>query len=167
MTLKIRILLLIFLSIVGLFALNYYSDDALEEANSTYIADSSVATYQNSWLALMDQEFDAKVLPFDPEDGAIKFFDIWDPEFSSTDDLDQNVLHLAIDDGNVEDAQEMLETIFEDALSEDQISFAMVYDQRGFQLFCGAGLYLAGVDPCSASAQPDFFLNFKDISGLH
>ena len=55
MTLKIRILLLIFLSIVALFALNYYSDDALEEANSTYIADSSVATYQNSWLALMDQ----------------------------------------------------------------------------------------------------------------
>ena len=161
MTLKIRILLLIFLSIVGLFALNYYSDDALEEANNSYIADSSVATYQNSWLALMDQEFDAKVLPFDPEDGAIKFFDIWDPEFSSTDDLDQNALHLAIDDGNVEDAQEMLETIFEDALSEDQISFAMVYDQRGFQLFCGAGLYLAGVDPCSASAQPDFFLNFR------
>ena len=97
MTLKIRILLLIFLSIVGLFALNYYSDDALEEANNSYIADSSVATYQNSWLALMDQEFDAKVLPFDPEDGAIKFFDIWDPEFSSTDDLDQNALHLAID----------------------------------------------------------------------
>ncbi|MEK9653329.1 MAG: SpoIIE family protein phosphatase [Betaproteobacteria bacterium] len=162
MTLKLRILGLILLSMLGLFALNYYSDKSLEEANRAYISDSSISTYQNSWSSLMDQEFDSRVLPFDPLDGAEEFIDFWDPEFTDeSDGEDLNPLHDSIIQGRVEETQELLEGMFEDALMEDQISFVMVYDRRGMQLFCGAGLYLAGVDPCSASAQPDFFLNFR------
>jgi len=162
MTLKLRILGLILLSILGLFALNYYSDKTLEDANRSYISEASLDTFQNSWFALMDQEFDARVLPFDLMDGATQYVDFWDAAFNDSGDTEEiNPLHFSIVQGRVEVTQALLEGIFEDPLMEDQISFAMVYDKRGMQLFCGAGLYLAGVDPCSASAQPDFFLNFK------
>ena len=50
--------------------------------------------------------------------------------------------------------------IFSDAIFEEQITFAVAYDRRGLQLYCESSLYVVGIDPCSQSAQPDYFLNF-------
>ena len=43
---------------------------------------------------------------------------------------------------------------------EDQITFAVAYDDRGLQLYCESSLYVVGVDPCAETAQPDYFLKF-------
>jgi serine phosphatase RsbU (regulator of sigma subunit) len=54
-----------------------------------------------------------------------------------------------------------MSSIFANDLESEQLTFAVAYDNRGLQLYCESGPYVIGVDPCSESASPDYFLNFR------
>ena len=109
----------------------------------------------------MDTQFVSNLLTFDPLDGSERNASFWEADtdaFGGTDDT--NPLLASISDKDAETAASLFEQVFSDPIMEDQITFAVAYDDRGLQLYCESSLYVVGVDPCAETAQPDYFLKF-------
>ena len=72
-----------------------------------------------------------------------------------------NPLFDALESKNGDAVSDLMSSIFANDLEAEQLTFAIAYDNRGLQLYCESGPYVIGVDPCSESASPDYFLNFR------
>ena len=72
-----------------------------------------------------------------------------------------NPLFDALESKNGDAVTNLMSSIFANDLESEQLTFAVAYDNRGLQLYCESGPYVIGVDPCSESASPDYFLNFR------
>ena len=161
MTIKSKMLLIILLGIGGLFLANFYSSVQLNSAYKEYSSEESLTAHSSAWLSNMDTQFVSNLLTFDPLDGSERNASFWDPgldAFAGTDDT--NPLFASINGKDAETAASPFEQVFSDPIMEEQITFAVAYDNRGLQLYCESSLYLVGVDPCAETAQPDYFLKF-------
>ena len=161
MTIKIKMLLIILLGIGGLFLANFYSSVQLNAAYKQYSSEESLTAHSSAWFSNMDTQFVSNLLTFDPLDGSERNASFWEADtdaFGGTDDT--NPLLASISDKDAETAASLFEQVFSDPIMEDQITFAVAYDDRGLQLYCESSLYVVGVDPCAETAQPDYFLKF-------
>jgi serine phosphatase RsbU (regulator of sigma subunit) len=111
----------------------------------------------------MDIEFKDKLLVYDPTVGAYENTLFW--EHSAVDPFERgdnsNPLFDALESKNGDAVTDLMSSIFANDLESEQLTFAVAYDNRGLQLYCESGPYVIGVDPCSESASPDYFLNFR------
>ncbi len=161
MTIKSKITLIILIGITCLFSANFLSTNQLNQANREYSSEESLTAHKSAWFSNMDIQFENKLLTFDPMDGAFDIVDYWNPSMDAfLGSAEANPLHLAFEQKDGESVEQLLSDVFGDAIEEEQITFAIAYDQRGLQLYCESSLYVVGVDPCSEMAQPDYFLNF-------
>ncbi len=161
MTIKSKMLLIILLGIGGLFLANFYSSVQLNAAYKQYSSEESLTAHSSAWFSNMDTQFVSNLLTFDPIDGSERNASFWEAgsdAFGGTDDT--NPLLASISDKDAETAASLFEQVFSDPIMEDQITFAVAYDDRGLQLYCESSLYVVGVDPCAETAQPDYFLKF-------
>lgn len=161
MTIKSKMLLIILLGIGGLFLANFYSSVQLNAAYKQYSSEESLTAHSSAWFSNMDTQFVSNLLTFDPLDGSERNASFWEADtdaFGGTDDT--NPLLASISDKDAETAASLFEQVFSDPIMEDQITFAVAYDDRGLQLYCESSLYVVGVDPCAETAQPDYFLKF-------
>lgn len=161
MTIKSKMLLIILLGIGGLFLANFYSSVQLNAAYKQYSSEESLTAHSSAWFSNMDTQFVSNLLTFDPLDGSERNASFWEAgsdAFGGTNDT--NPLLTSISDKDAETAASLFEQVFSDPIMEDQITFAVAYDDRGLQLYCESSLYVVGVDPCAETAQPDYFLKF-------
>ena len=161
MTIKTKMLLIILLGIGGLFFANFYSSVQLNAAYKQYSSEESLTAHSSAWFSNMDTQFVSNLLTFDPIDGSERNASFWEVDtdaFGGAEDI--NPLLASISDKDAETAASLFEQVFSDPIMEDQITFAVAYDDRGLQLYCESSLYVVGVDPCAETAQPDYFLKF-------
>ena len=161
MTIKSKMLLIILLGIGGLFLANFYSSVQLNSAYKQYSSEESLTAHSSAWFSNMDTQFVSNLLTFDPLDGSERNANFWEAGFDAFGGTgDTNPLLASISDKDAETAASLFEQVFSDPIMEDQITFAVAYDDRGLQLYCESSLYVVGVDPCAETAQPDYFLKF-------
>lgn len=165
MKIKTRIIGVFVLGVAVLFGASFFSIEELNTSNRDYSAQESLTAHGSAWTSNMDQQFSDKLLVFDPRDGTYENIDLWDPSvdpFTDKDDGNPLVNALAEKDGLI--VEGLMASVFTDIIESDQLTFAIVYDNRGLQLYCESSLYVVGVDPCAESASPDYFLNFSAFS---
>lgn len=163
MKIKTRIIGIIVFGITCLFVASFIASQQLNKANREYSAQESIIAHSSAWTSNMDIEFKDKLLVYDPTAGAYENIPFWD--HSSVDPFERgdnsNPLFDALESKNGDAVSDLMSSIFANDLEAEQLTFAIAYDNRGLQLYCESGPYVIGVDPCSESASPDYFLNFR------
>ena len=163
MKIKTRIIGIIVFGITCLFVASFIASQELNKANREYSAQESIIAHSSAWTSNMDIEFKDKLLVYDPTVGAYENIPFWD--HSSVDPFERgdnsNPLFDALESKNGDAVTNLMSSIFANDLESEQLTFAVAYDNRGLQLYCESGPYVIGVDPCSESASPDYFLNFR------
>ena len=163
MKIKTRIIGIIVFGITCLFAASFIASQQLNKANREYSAQESIIAHSSAWTSNMDIEFKDKLLVYDPTVGAYENTLFW--EHSAVDPFERgdksNPLFDALESKNGDAVTDLMSSIFANDLESEQLTFAVAYDNRGLQLYCESGPYVIGVDPCSESASPDYFLNFR------
>lgn len=163
MKIKTRIIGIIVFGITCLFVASFIASQELNKANREYSAQESIIAHSSAWTSNMDIEFKDKLLVYDPTVGAYENIPFWD--HSSVDPFERgdnsNPLFDALESKNGDAVSDLMSSIFANDLESEQLTFAIAYDNRGLQLYCESGPYVIGVDPCSESASPDYFLNFR------
>ena len=162
MKIKTRIIGLIMIGILSLFGASFYSAQELNSANRDYSAQESIIAHSSAWLSNMDVEFTDSLFVYDPLYGAEKNLQYWD--YTSEDPFasghPDNPLFEAFQAKDGDSIYDLLSYVFLGPIESEQLTFAIAYDNRGLQLYCESSLFVIGVDPCSESASPDYFLNF-------
>ena len=134
----------------------------MNTANREYSAQESIIAHSSAWTSNMDVEFTEKLFVYDPAYGSEKNVAFWD--YSSDDPFETgepgNPLFKAFERKDGDKIYELLSSVFSGPIEAEQLTFAIAYDKRGLQLYCESSLFVIGVDPCSESASPDYFLNF-------
>ena len=163
MKIKTRIIGIIVFGITCLFVASFIASQELNKANREYSAQESIIAHSSAWTSNMDIEFKDKLLVYDPTVGAYENTLFW--EHSAVDPFERgdnsNPLFDALESKNGDAITDLMSSIFANDLESEQLTFAVAYDNRGLQLYCESGPYVIGVDPCSESASPDYFLNFR------
>ena len=163
MKIKTRIIGIIVFGITCLFVASFIASQELNKANREYSAQESIIAHSSAWTSNMDIEFKDKLLVYDPTVGAYENTLFW--EHSAVDPFERgdnsNPLFDALESKNGDVVTDLMSSIFANDLESEQLTFAVAYDNRGLQLYCESGPYVIGVDPCSESASPDYFLNFR------
>ena len=163
MKIKTRIIGIIVFGITCLFIASFIASQELNKANREYSAQESIIAHSSAWTSNMDIEFKDKLLVYDPTVGAYENTLFW--EHSAVDPFERgdnsNPLFDALESKNGDAVTDLMSSIFANDLESEQLTFAVAYDNRGLQLYCESGPYVIGVDPCSESASPDYFLNFR------
>ena len=163
MKIKTRIIGIIVFGITCLFVASFIASQVLNKANREYSAQESIIAHSSAWTSNMDIEFKDKLLVYDPTVGAYENTLFW--EHSAVDPFERgdnsNPLFDALESKNGDAVTDLMSSIFANDLESEQLTFAVAYDNRGLQLYCESGPYVIGVDPCSESASPDYFLNFR------
>ena len=163
MKIKTRIIGIIVFGITCLFVASFIASQELNKANREYSAQESIIAHSSAWTSNMDIEFKDKLLVYDPTVGAYENTLFW--EHSAVDPFEKgdnsNPLFDALESKNGDVVTDLMSSIFANDLESEQLTFAVAYDNRGLQLYCESGPYVIGVDPCSESASPDYFLNFR------
>lgn len=162
MKIKTKIIGIIVFGITVLFGVSFYSAQEINSANREYSAQESIMAHSSAWTSNMDVEFTDKLYVYDPLLGTDENIAYWN--YSSEDpfgtgDL-RNPLHKAFVEKDGVTVSDLLSSVFLSPIETEQLTFAVAYDNRGLQLFCESSLYVIGIDPCSESASPDYFLNF-------
>jgi len=162
MKIKTRIIGIIMIGIFSLFGASFYAAQEQNSANRDYSAQESIIAHSSAWISNMDVEFTDKLYVYDPLYGSEQNIAFWD--FSSedpflTEDLG-NPLFSAFAEKDGDKVFDLLSSVFLGPIESEQLTFAIAYDNRGLQLYCESSLFVIGVDPCSESASPDYFLNF-------
>ena len=162
MKIKTRLIGLIMIGILSLFGASFYSAQELNSANRDYSAQESIIAHSSAWISNMDVEFTDKLYVYDPLYGGEQNVQFWD--YSSEDPFltgdPGNPLFLAFQEKDGDSIYDLLSHVFLGPIESEQLTFAIAYDNRGLQLYCESSLFVIGVDPCSESASPDYFLNF-------
>ena len=162
MKIKTRLIGLIMIGILSLFGASFYSAQELNSANRDYSAQESIIAHSSAWISNMDVEFTDKLYVYDPLYGGEQNVQFWD--YSSEDPFltgdPNNPLFLAFQEKDGDSIYDLLSHVFLGPIESEQLTFAIAYDNRGLQLYCESSLFVIGVDPCSESASPDYFLNF-------
>ena len=162
MKIKTRLIGLIMIGILSLFGASFYSAQELNSANRDYSAQESIIAHSSAWISNMDVEFTDKLYVYDPIYGGEQNVQFWD--YSSEDPFltgdPDNPLFLAFQEKDGDSIYDLLSHVFLGPIESEQLTFAIAYDNRGLQLYCESSLFVIGVDPCSESASPDYFLNF-------
>ena len=162
MKIKTRIIGLIMIGILSLFGASFYSAQELNSANRDYSAQESIIAHSSAWLSNMDVEFTDSLFVYDPLYGAEQNLQYWDytAEDPFASGFPGNPLFEAFQAKDGDSIYDLLSYVFLGPIESEQLTFAIAYDNRGLQLYCESSLFVIGVDPCSESASPDYFLNF-------
>ena len=155
MSIKARIILLsLFGNVVigAIFFVLYEYQDKQKEATSI---ESSATVYGQAWRTVLNDTFASSLGLFHPQSGDPDKTAIWVEAI----DIEGEAFDLTAAVGNTPDREmiwDALDLFFEDAFVWGEISFAMVFDEKGNSLYCGTAEEGYGVDPCEENARPDF-----------
>jgi len=164
MSIRNKLLTLLIAGFAVLLSIFFASTQTLNSAAKNFTSDSLAQTYSAAWLSASDAQFERSVEQFDPELGAPEIVRYWDAYENAFDNRgEENPLIEALQSDRPDLAVDYFDTIFAEAVDLEQISFVMVYNPNGRQVYCLSGLFLHGADPCGNSARPDFFLNFDSF----
>lgn len=164
MSIRNKLLTLLIAGFAVLLSIFFASTQTLNSAAKNFTSDSLAQTYSAAWLSASDAQFERSVEQFDPELGAPEIVRYWDAYENAFDNGgEENPLIEALQSDRPDLAVDYFDTIFAEAVDLEQISFVMVYNPNGRQVYCLSGLFLHGADPCGNSARPDFFLNFDSF----
>ncbi len=134
----------------------------MNTANREYSAQESIIAHSSAWTSNMDVEFTEKLFVYDPAYGSEENVAFWDYSYDDPFETGElgNPLFRAFERKDGDKIYELLSSVFSGPIEAEQLTFAIAYDKRGLQLYCESSLFVIGVDPCSESASPDYFLNF-------
>ncbi|MEK9990397.1 MAG: hypothetical protein VW642_11750, partial [Halieaceae bacterium] len=155
MSIKIRIIVLSLLgnlAIGGIFFVLYDYQDKQKEAASI---ESSATIYGQAWRTVLNDTFSSSLGLFHPQSGDPAKAAIWAEEV----DIDGELFDLtanAASEVERETIGDFLDIFFEEAFGWGELSFAMVFDEKGRSLYCGTAEEGYGVDPCAENARADF-----------
>lgn len=155
MSIKARIILLSLFGniVIGaiFFALYDYQDNQ-KEASSI---ESSATIYGQAWRTVLNDTFSSSLGLFHPQSGDPEKTAIWSEEV----DIDEGSFDLIASIAGGSDQEQIanaLDVFLEEAFIWGELSFAMVFDEKGNRLYCGTAAEGYGVDPCEENAGPDF-----------
>ena len=155
MSIKARIIALSLLgnlSIGAIFFALYDYQDKQKEASSI---ESSATIYAQAWRTVLNDTFISSLGLFHPQSGDPEKIGIWTEPV----DIEGEVfdLPLVVANRSVQGTiADPLDVFFGEAFAWGEISFAMVFDDKGNRLYCGTAEEEYGVDPCDANARPGF-----------
>ena len=169
----IRLQLLLFgvignLLVAAIFVFSFgYRENIQQESSS----ESLLTLYDAAWYQTYNNSFES-MSKWQPVFGANASY--WEPdseiymdEVASSGNYTNPFLDT-ISAKRIGDAQYIIELFFEEELDFGYLSYVMAYFPTGERIYCGSALDLSGIDPCSPTARPDFFVNIdsflKDVS---
>jgi signal transduction histidine kinase/CheY-like chemotaxis protein len=169
----IRLQLLLFgvignLLVAAIFVFSFgYRENIQQESSS----ESLLTLYDAAWYQTYNNSFES-MSKWQPVFGANASY--WQPdseiymdEVASSGNYTNPFLDT-ISAKRIGDAQYIIELFFEEELDFGYLSYVMAYFPTGERIYCGSALDLSGIDPCSPTARPDFFVNIdsflKDVS---
>ncbi|MDA0762571.1 MAG: hypothetical protein O2949_13135, partial [Proteobacteria bacterium] len=155
MSIKARIILLSLFGniVIGaiFFALYEYQDEQ-KEASSI---ESSATIYGQAWRTVLNDTFSSSLGLFHPQSGDPAKSALW----TEAVDIDGELFELpsaVTTELGKETIPASMDIFLEEAFVWGELSFAMVFDEKGNRLYCGTAGEGYGVDPCEESAAPDF-----------
>ena len=155
MSIKARIILLsLFGNIVigAIFFVLYEYQDKQKEASTI---ESSATIYGQAWRTVLNDTFSSSLGLFHPQSGDPYKAALW----AEAVDIDGEFFDLPVavtTESGRETVADSLDLLLEEAFVWGELSFAMVFDEKGYLLYCGTAAEGYGVDPCAESARPDF-----------
>ena len=155
MSIKARIILLsLFGNIVigAIFFVLYDYQDKQKEASTI---ESSATIYGQAWRTVLNDTFSSSLGLFHPQSGDPDKAALW----AEAVDIDGEFFDLPVavtTESGRETVADSLDLLLEEAFVWGELSFAMVFDEKGYLLYCGTAAEGYGVDPCAESARPDF-----------
>ena len=155
MSIKARIILLsLFGNIVigAIFFVLYEYQDKQKEASTI---ESSATIYGQAWRTVLNDTFSSSLGLFHPQSGDPDKAALW----AEAVDIDGEFFDLPVavtTESGRETVADSLDLLLEEAFVWGELSFAMVFDEKGYLLYCGTAAEGYGVDPCAESARPDF-----------
>ena len=155
MSIKARIILLsLFGNIVigAIFFVLYEYQDKQKEASTI---ESSATIYGQAWRTVLNDTFSSSLGLFHPQSGDPDKAALW----AEAVDIDGEFFDLPVavtTESGRETVADSLDLLLEEAFVWGELSFAMVFDEKGYLRYCGTAAEGYGVDPCAESARPDF-----------
>ena len=169
----IRLQLLLFgvignLLVAAIFVFSFGYRENIQQESSN---ESLLTLYDAAWYQTYNNSFES-MSKWQPVFGANASY--WQPdseiymdEVASSGNYTNPFLDT-ISAKRIGDAQYIIELFFEEELDFGYLSYVMAYFPTGERIYCGSALDLSGIDPCSPTARPDFFVNIdsflKDVS---
>jgi class 3 adenylate cyclase len=155
MSIKARIILLsLFGNIVvgAIFFVLYDYQDKQKEATTI---ESSATIYGQAWRTVLNDTFSSSLGLFHPQSGDPVKSALWTQAVEIDGELFELPSAVTTDLGK-ESISASMDIFLEEAFVWGELSFAMVFDEKGNRLYCGTAAEGYGVDPCEESAAPDF-----------
>ena len=160
MPIRLQLLLFGVLGNVLVAAIFIFSFDYRENIQEDSSNESLLTLYESAWYQTYNKSFDvmSKWLPVTGENASYweEDSEIFLDEVAPS-NIFTNPLLDTISADRIGDAQYLIELFFEEELDYGNLSYVMAYKPTGQRIYCGSGLDLLGVDPCSPAARPDFF----------
>ena len=120
---------------------------AYNEINTLLFASSWTGKSEESWSRYLDR--------FNPEGFSEEYDGVFEPDSDIS--VEPGFIFKSIVSGDYANAKVALDDLFFFVLEDQRLTFVMVYDLAGEQIYCGyAKDFPGGVDPCSATAKTDF-----------
>ena len=111
--------------------------------------------YSSSWTGKSEQSWNRYLDRFNPDGFSEEYDGVFTPESEVS--AQRGVIYNSILSGSYAEAAAALQEYFFFELEDQRLSFVVVYDLAGEQIYCGyARDFSRGVDPCSDSVSADF-----------
>ncbi|MDG2460766.1 MAG: adenylate/guanylate cyclase domain-containing protein [Luminiphilus sp.] len=155
MSIKARIILLSLFGNIAIGAIFFALSDYQDSQKETSSIESSATIYGQAWRTVLNDTFSSSLGLFHPQSGDPDKAALW----AEAVDIDGKFFDLPVAVTTVlgrETIADSLDVLLEEAFIWGELSFAMVFDEKGNSLYCGTAAEGYGVDPCEESARPDF-----------
>ena len=157
--------LIVVMGVVGaLTAAMVTREQMLDVAESQKESFNSINTklYASAWTNKSEQSWQDYLDQYNPDGFSEDYEGIFTPDSDVS--VEPGFIYNSIVAGAYDDAYTALDDLFYFELEDQRLSFVMVYDLTGQQIYCGyATDFPVGVDPCSDTAKADFQ---DDLSGF-
>ena len=161
---KISTLIVVMGVIGALTAAMVTREQMLDVAESQKESFNSINTklYASAWTNKSEQSWQDYLDQYNPDGFSEDYEGIFTPDSEVS--VEPGFIYKSIVAGAYDDAYTALDDLFYFELEDQRLSFVMVYDLLGQQIYCGyATDFPVGVDPCSDTAKADFQ---DDLSGF-
>ena len=161
---KISTLIVVMGVIGALTAAMVTREQMLNVAESQKESFNSINTklYASAWTNKSEQSWQDYLDQYNPDGFSEDYEGIFTPDSEVS--VEPGFIYNSIISGAYDDAYTALDDLFYFELEDQRLSFVMVYDLEGAQIYCGyATDFPVGVDPCSDTAKADFQ---NDLSGF-
>lgn len=154
MSIKLRIIILSLIGNIAIAAVFLTLAQYQANQKDQSAIESSATVYGQAWRTVLNDSFDNSVGFFHPQSGDIDKVSIWRVDTAAegspilVDFLETEEVGVGL--------KEYLDQYFEDAFGWGELSFVMLFDRGGVQLYCGTAYEDLGIDPCAEEAKPEF-----------